>query len=186
MDLSIYPISFFVSGLALIGASLFAWKHRQNGWGLPMLAVLATVAVWYHGDGLYNDYEEYQVILGDDALNAGWWMVLLFILTFSFLVLPVHRAINGRLLGRRSRLLFYAKTGKISDPAIQRNIDQVAKALLVCWIALMTIALQRKGWDFMGMFFPYLEGYQLNPWARGRLGGGISALLSLGVICKYC
>ena len=180
MDLSIYPISFFVSALALIGASLFAWKHRQNGWGLPMLAVLATVAAWYHGDGLYNDYEEYQVILGDDALNAGWWMVLLFILTFSFLVLPVHRAINGRLLGRRSRLLFYAKTGKITDPSIQRNIDQVAKALLVCWIALMTIALQRKGWDFMGMFFPYLEGYQLNPWARGRLGGGISALLSLG------
>ena len=30
------------------------------------------------------------------------------------------------------------------------------------------------------MFFPYLEGYKLNPWARGRVGGGISALLSLG------
>ena len=64
MDLSIYPISFFVSALALIGASLFAWKHRRDGWGLPMLAVLGTTAVWYHGDGLYNDYEEYRLIMG--------------------------------------------------------------------------------------------------------------------------
>ena len=29
------------------------------------------------------------------------------------------------------------------------------------------------------MFMPYLEGYKLNPWARGRVGGGFSALLSL-------
>ena len=76
--------------------------------------------------------------------------------------------------------MFYAKTGRISDPSIQRNIDQLAKALLICWLILMAIALSRKGWDFEGMFFPYLEGYKLNPWARGRVGGGISALLSLG------
>ena len=43
----------------------------------------------------------------------------------------------------------------------------------------MTIALARKGWNFEAMFFPYLEGYKLNPWSRGRVGGGISALLSL-------
>ena len=29
------------------------------------------------------------------------------------------------------------------------------------------------------MFFPYLEGYKLKPLVRGRVGGGISALLSL-------
>ena len=44
----------------------------------------------------------------------------------------------------------------------------------------MAIALARRGWDFEAMFFPYLEGYKLNPWSRGRVGGGISALLSLG------
>jgi hypothetical protein len=179
MDLSIYPISFFVSLLALIGASLFAWKHRREGWGLPMLAVLGTVAVWYHGDGLYNDYEEYQTIIGDDALGAAWWQVLLFVVAFSFLVLPLHRLVNASLVGRQSRLLFYAKTGRITDAAIQRNIDQAAKALLICWVVLMAIALSRKGWAFGAMFFPYLEGYKLNPWYRGRVGGGFSALVSL-------
>ena len=144
-----------------------------------MLAVLGTVAAWYHGDGLYNDYEEYQVIIGDDALSAAWWQVLLFVVTFAFLVLPVHKQVSARLTGRQSRLLFYARTGRIADPSIQRNIDQITKALLICWLILMTIALARKGWAFGAMFFPYLEGYKLSPWSRGRVGGGISALLSL-------
>ena len=53
---------------------------------------VGTVGVWYLGGGLYNDYEEYQTVIGDAALSAAWWQVLLFIVTFSFLVLPVHRA----------------------------------------------------------------------------------------------
>ena len=179
MDLSIYPISFFVSALALAGAALFAWSNRREGWGLPMLAVLGTVAVWYHGDGLYNDYEHYRLRIGDDALGAAWWQVLLFVMTLTFLVKPIHQQVNQRLLKRRSYLLLYTVTDKIRQPGIQRNIDHLAKALLICWLILMTIALARKGWDFGGMFFPYLEGYKLQPWARGRVGGGISAILSL-------
>ena len=67
---------------------------------------------------------------------------------------------------------------KIKDPDIQRNIDQLARR---CWSVGYPYdhCLSRKGWDFGGMFFPYLEGYKMNPWARGRVGGGFSALLSL-------
>jgi hypothetical protein len=179
MDISIYPISFFFSALALLGAALFAWSNRREGWGLPMLAVLGTVAVWYHGDGLYNDYEHYRLTIGDNATSAAWWQVLLFVVTLTFLVKPIHQQVNQRLLKRRSNLLIYATSDKIRHPNMQRNIDQLANALLVCWITLMTIALARKGWDFGGMFFPYLEGYKVQPWARGRVGGGISAILSL-------
>ena len=144
-----------------------------------MLAVLGTVAVWYHGDGLYNDYEMYRLTIGDDALGAAWWQVLLFLVTFAFLVKPLHEQLNQRFLKRPSHLLIYATSDKIRNPNLQRNIDQVASALLVCWIALMLVALARKGWDFSGMFMPYLEGYKLKPWSRGRVGGGMSALLSL-------
>ena len=179
MDLSIYPVSFFLSAIALIGACLFAWKHRNEGWGLPMLAVLGTVAVWYHGDGLYNDYEEYRVIIGDDALDAAWWQVLLFILTFWAMTLGVHQLINARWLKRRSHLVFYALSGQIKHPQVQHQMDVLGRALLVVWLLLMTIALYRKGWDFGGMFMPYLEGYKLKPWSRDRVGGGFSALLSL-------
>ena len=179
MDLSLYPISFFVSALALLGAALFAWSKRREGWGLPMLAVLGTVTVWYHGDGLYNDYEHYLLTIGDDATSAAWWQVLLFVVTLTFLVKPIHQQVNQRFLKRRSNMLIYATSDKIRHPNIQRNIDRVASALLVCWVILTTIALARKSWDFGGMFFPYLEGYKLQPWARSRVGGGISAILSL-------
>jgi len=101
------------------------------------------------------------------------------VITFAFLVKPLHEQINRRFLKRRSHLLIYATSDKIRNPNLQRNIDQLASALLVCWVILMTIALARKGWDFSGMFFPYLEGYKLKPWSRGRVGGGFSALLSL-------
>jgi len=144
-----------------------------------MGAVLGTVGIWYLGDGLYNDYESYRLTIGDDALGAAWWQVLLFVVTFSFLVKPLHEVVNQRFLKRSSHLLIYATSDKIRNPNIQRNIDQLASALLVCWVILMTIALARKGWDFSGMFFPYLEGYKLKPWSRGRVGGGLSALLSL-------
>jgi hypothetical protein len=179
MDLSLYPLPFFISALTLMGASLFAWRHRRDGWGLPMLAVLGTIAVWYHGDGLYNDYEEYQTVIGDDALNAAWWQVLLFIVTLWCLTPGMHRFVNKRLLKRRSHLVLYASSDQIKNPRVQHQIDILCRALLIVWLVLMAIAVYRKGWDFGGMFMPYLEGYRVKPWARDRIGGGFSALLSL-------
>jgi hypothetical protein len=179
MDLSIYPVSFFVSGLALIGASLFAWKHRREGWGLPLLAVLGTVAAWYHGDGLYNDYEIYRLKHGDDSLSAAWWQVFLFVLTLSLLVRPIHQQVNQRLIKRRSHLILFTMTNKIDNPSIQRQLDLFSQAILGAWIILMTIALYRMSFNFGGMFTPYLEGWKAKPWSRGRVGGGISAFLSL-------
>jgi hypothetical protein len=179
MDLSIYPVSFFISALALLGASFYAWKHRRDGWGLPMLAVLGTVGVWYVGDGIYNDYEMYRLTIGDDALSTAWWQVLLFVVVFAFIVKPLHKHVNRRFLRRQSHLLIYATSDKIRHHNMQRNIDQVAKALLICWLILMVIALARRGWAFSPMFFPYLEGYKLSPWARSRVGGGMSAVLSM-------
>ena len=179
MDLSIYPLSFFVSFLVLIACGWYAWKHRRDGWGLPALAVLGTVGAWYHGDGLYNDYEMYRSTLGDDTLSAAWWQVLLFTITFVLLVRPMHMAFNKRFLGRRSMLMVYTETPRIEHPAVQRQVDQLAKALLVAWIILMTLALYRMGFQFGSIFTPYLEGWKAKPWSRSRVGGGFSALLSM-------
>lgn len=143
-----------------------------------MLMVLATTAVWYHGDGLYNNYENYRVIIGDAALSAGWWQVLLFIVTFAVLVRPIHRWMNQRFLKRRSHLMLYAETSKLSRRSVQSQIDQLAMAMLTAWLALMAIALIRVEFNFTGLFAPYL-GDRASPWGRGRLGGGFSALLSM-------
>ncbi|MGB2267004.1 MAG: hypothetical protein ACPIB0_09240 [Akkermansiaceae bacterium] len=180
MNFSPLPSSFYISLLGLVIFSLYAWKHRREGWGLPMLAVLGTVAVWYHGDGLYNDYELYKMQIDEGSLNAAWWQILLFVVTFGLLVPPIHRAVNEPLLGRRSTLMLYTETPRIKHPAVQHQIDQLGKALLVAWLILMAIALYRTNFNFGGIFMPYLEGIKSKMWARSRVGGGISALLSLG------
>jgi len=143
-----------------------------------MLMVLATTAVWYHGDALYNDYEEYRVIMGDAALSAGWWQVMLFIVTFALLVEPIHRAVNQRFLNRRSYLMLYAETAKLKHRSVQHQIDRLAMAMLTAWLVLMAIALIRVDFNFVGLFAPYL-GDRAAPWSRERMGGGLSAFLSL-------
>ncbi|BDS07652.1 hypothetical protein NT6N_26920 [Oceaniferula spumae] len=178
MDLSLYPVSFFLSIIALVPCSIYAWMNRRSGWGLPMLMVLGTTAVWYHGDGLYNDYERYRLTMGESALNAAWWQVLLFTVTFAIIVKPIHKAVNRRYLSRGSYLMLFAETNRIKHPTVQRQIDQLAMAMLFAWAILMTIALIRTNYNFSGMFAPYL-GERGYPWIRGRMGGGISALLSL-------
>ena len=144
-----------------------------------MGAVLGTVAIWYLGDGLYNDYESYRLNMGDDALNAAWWQVLLFIVTFSLLVSPMHQQINKHFLKRRSYLMLFSETDRIKHPGIQRQFDHFGKAILVAWLILMGLALYRQGFNFGSIFTPYLEGYKAKPWSRARVGGGFSALLSL-------
>lgn len=177
-NLLTFPLPFFLSVVALVGFGLYAWNHRNAAWGLPLGMVLATVAVWYHGDALYNDYQAYRLLMGDEALAAGWWQVLLFIVTLGFLVPPVHRLVNRKFQGRRSPLMRYIRTRKLEDPRVQRPMDRLAMLMLIAWVILMAVALVRVKFDFAGLFAPYL-GHKAHPWSRDRVGGGIDAILSL-------
>lgn len=177
-NLSQFPLPFFL-GLLLIGVlACYAWNGRRQGWGLPTGMVLMTAGVWYHGDGLYNDYSRYQAEMGNEALASGWWQVLWFLVTFGLLVEPVNRMCNNRLLRYRSRIMLYYETDLLRTRDIQRKLDQVALLLLVAWIMLMVIALWLSKFDLVGLFAPYL-GQKQNPWARGRMGGGVDAILSM-------
>jgi hypothetical protein len=178
MDLANLPFPFFISILALLLFSLVAWNHRNESWGLPMGMVLGTVAVWYQGDALYNDYEKYRLIVGDEALTAGWWQVTLFIVSLGLMVPPMHRMINDRFRGRPSQFVRYVTTRRLEHPSIQRKIDLLGRAMVLAWLLLMSVALLRVKFDFFGLFAPYLTD-KAHPWARGRMGGGIDAILSL-------
>lgn len=176
--LELFPLPFFLGILLIVGLGFYAWTGRREGWGLPAGMVLMTVGVWYHGDGLYNEYDEYLQEMGEDALAAGWWQVVWFLVVFGVLVQPVNRLLNQRWLGNRSRVMTYYETDLLLRPETQRQIDRVAWLLFYAWLALMLIALLRVKFNFIGLFAPYL-GQKESPWARGRMGGGIDAVLSL-------
>jgi hypothetical protein len=142
------------------------------------MAVLGTVAVWYFGDALYNDYATMVLKFGTDALAVAWWQVVLFIGGFALLLPPVHRWMNRRLSLKSSEVLRFAAGREIEQPGFQRAIDRFLFSLILAWIPLMILALIRTDFDFAGLFFPWV-GHKAEPWGRDRIGGGFDAILSL-------
>jgi hypothetical protein len=152
---------------------------RTEGWGIPMGVVVATASAWYIGDALYNEYAEYVQIQGPESLTAAWWEVLLFYIALGVLVPVMNRKINGD-LEPRSQIFQMMRNLTIDTEQFQNQVSLICKLLIGPWILLMVLALIRTNIDVVGMFFPYL-GSKADPWARGRLGGGIDAIYALAM-----
>jgi hypothetical protein len=173
------PLPFYLCCLAAAVLGIRAWIGRTEGWGIPMGVVVATVSAWYIGDPLYNNYDEYVQIQGPESLTNAWWEVLLFFIGLGVLVPVINRKINGD-LEPRSQIFLMMRNLTIDTDWFQNQVTLIAKLLIGPWIMLMTLALVRTDFDVVGLFLPYL-GVKAEPWARGRLGGGIDAIYSLAM-----
>jgi hypothetical protein len=74
-------------------------------------------------------------------------------------------------------LLSLVYHGGFKSDKFQNQLDLVGRFLFVLWTVMMIIALFRTGFDFAGVFMPYL-GEKADPWARARVGAGYDSLLS--------
>jgi len=173
-----FPFPFWLAAGLVVGLGGLFLSRRREGYGLPACAVLATAGAWYLGDALYNDYGEYLREFGPRILEDAWWQVVLFLLAFAVLVKPIHRRINRRLAGRTSRVCALMETNFLADPGLQQKISRATVVVFGMWVILMLVALWRVQGNFQGLFFPYLQG-KAEPWARGRIGGGFDAVISL-------
>jgi len=172
------PLPFWLVIIALCGGIIWAWEESRRGVGIPIIAVLGTVAVWYVGDVIYNDYSRYEEEFGGQSLESAWWQVFLFVLSFLAMSLPVHGMMNRSLGRRRSVVMRYARTRAMEHRDVQRQISRAATGLFTVWGLLMVVALIQVKGDVLGLFAPYL-GEKAYPWSRGQIGGGFSALISL-------
>jgi hypothetical protein len=173
----VLPVGFYLA-LAVTGVGMiYAWTLRMNGIGLPMMAVLGTVAAWYFGDATYNDYSVYLSRIGADMLDLAWGQVVLFVFSFCLFAPFMQRWMNKDLLGYRSHILTITRWGGLDNPAFQHRLDLAMKMLTTFWIALMIIAMLKTNFDFMGMFAPYISG-KAYPWNRGRVGSGFDAVIA--------
>ena len=178
MDSTSLPLPFYLCLAALTWFGLQAWRAREEGWGIPMLAVLATVGAWYPGDALYNDYDVYVKTVGESYLTNAWWEVLLFLLTLGILGPKAHHWLNDGIGDGRSRIFAAMRSYEIDTPLFQSQVTTITRFLILPWLLLMTTALIRTDWNVIGLFFPYL-GEKSDPWARDRLGSGIEFLYAL-------
>ena len=177
--LFILPPAFWVTMLLLVVGALWAIKQIKNGVGLPMLAVLGTVAVWYAGDVLYNNYAgDYATNFDSATLDGAWWEVALFVGVFLVVMPLMHKLINRRHLRRGSQVSLMLQRGA-NHPTFQLHLNQLFWGCVSVWAVLSVVGAARLGInESLYYFFPFL-GHKADPWGRGRIGGGIDALLSL-------
>ena len=173
----LFPTAFYVALVMLGVAFVYAWRQRELGVGIPMGAVLGTVAIWYFGDAFYNDYASYSRDIGEEYVEAAWWQVALFLAAFLLFVPLLHSSMNRSLFSKRSEFWALMRSGGVENKEFQRRLDIATRLILGVWIFLMLIALVRTNFDFLGLFAPYISG-KANPWGRGRVGTGFDALIS--------
>lgn len=178
--LSILPISFWVVIALLIGGGIWSFKRLNDGTGLPLLAVLGTVAAWYVGDAFYNNYAHYHAKLFDAAiLQAAWWQVALFLLVFLLATPGVHRWVNARYLQQRSGVLRLFQHG-VGYPMIQKQLNVLFFGCVIAWVGLLLIAFLVLKAEVIYYLFPFL-GYKANPWSHGQIGAGFDCFSILAV-----
>jgi len=172
------PLAFWVALGALATCGLVGWFNRGRGWGLPLGAVAGTVAIWYVGDAVYNNYNDYLLILGPEPLDTAWWQVALFGFSLLGFAPVLHHSLNQKFLDQRSSLIRFLNTPATESETFQNRLDLTCKTFALLWCGLMAVALFRTQFDFTGLFMPYIAD-KAQPWIRGRVGGGLDALFSL-------
>jgi hypothetical protein len=172
------PVSFWaVVGLLAWGA-VVSFSRIKDGTGIPMLAVLGTVTAWYVGDAFYNDYAHYHVkTFTAEVLSDAWWEVGWFLVVFMISVPLIHQSVNARDLRRTSGALQIFKSG-VNQSNFQRQLTLLFNGCFILWGIIGAFAALRLQGEVFHYFFPFI-GYKAEPWGRGRLGGGIDALLTL-------
>ena len=167
--LSVLPPSFWMATVLVLAGIFWSFGQIKTATGLPMLAVLGTVATWYMGDALYNDYANYHAKTFTPAtLAAAWWQVAWFLTAFLVLTPVTHRLVNRRYLGQGGQVYRMLGTGA-GQPSFQLLLNQLFWGCGAVWLALMFVALVRLRGEFPYFFFPYLS-HGADPWSRGRVG----------------
>lgn len=177
-SLSIFPLSFWLVILLLLGGSIWGWLLIKDGSGIPMIGVLGTVAFWYVGDAYYNDYaDNHARLFSASVLQAAWWQVAWFIIVFLVTTPKLHYWINGPQLASGSGVLRLFNHG-VQHRGFQQQLQLLFKGSAMIWITLALIAVIRVKSEIPYYFFPFL-GHKAEPWGRGRIGSGFDALLSV-------
>jgi hypothetical protein len=173
--LFIFPFPFWVVVALLIGGGIWALRHLRDGTGIPTLAVLVTVAFWYVGDALYNDYANYHATLFASAtLAKAWWQVTWFLVVFLVATPWLHRHFNAPYLRQTSGVLQLFKGG-VGQPAFQKQLQKLFQGSALIWSVLAVIAVILLRERALLFFFPFF-GEKTSPWTHGRIGKGFDAL----------
>lgn len=174
-----FPLPFYLCVAALLWLLLRGIQMRNEGWGIPLMAVAATAGSWYLMDPIYNDYNQYIREVGEQNLTNAFSEVLIFLISVGIFAPGMNSKINADLTGRTSQFLRMVQNREIEQSYFQDQITRLGAALFTTWSVLMLVAIIRVDFDVLGLFFPYLSTQSIpQPWGRNRIGGSFDAILA--------
>ena len=110
--IDVLPFEFWVAILAIVCLAMYSMTQIRKGVGLPLLAVLTTITVWYVGDVVYNNYSANHLVKFPPAILAfGWMQVVIFAASLFVGVAIVHPIANSDCIGNSSRVYFLSNQG---------------------------------------------------------------------------
>jgi hypothetical protein len=175
----VMPISFWVVIVLLGGGFYWSFKNTRRAIGIPAAVLLGTIAVWYVGDALYNDYANFHMVLfPPDILTNAWWQVALFLAVFLLAAPLLHERINRRHLNQESFVFHMFFKRRVDQRQFQRALTVLFFAAACVWICLVIGAVLRFKEDFVYYLFPYL-GQHPGPWVLNSVASGADSFLAL-------
>src|SRR5271165_2822204 len=126
-NLSAFPLGFWVLIASIFGGAARAIQRVKDGTGIPTLAVLFTVGMWYVGDALYNDYATTLArMFRADLLESAWFQVAWFLIVFLLVTPSMHQWFNRRYL-RQSSGAYQMFLNGVDQPGFQRQLGLLFK-----------------------------------------------------------
>lgn len=168
-----FPFQFQIAVALLAGGVVLALSQLKQGAGVPLLAGLASIIFWYFGDVYYNSYDYYALQFRPQVLELAWAQVAVFIFFFILFAQLMTRGLRGRSLAYRAYRYPLNRTHEF-----QSMISNFFVVIIVLWIVCLVSAVVLIGSDVVHFLLPFI-GDRANPFARARIGGGFSALVSL-------
>ncbi|MEM1154332.1 MAG: hypothetical protein AAGI44_09330 [Pseudomonadota bacterium] len=154
--------------------SLYGISSIRRGVGIPLLAAVATVFVWYVGDVLYNNYRAIHLSqFSPGTIDQAWWQVSAFLIALLVFVFLLNRRLSGNL----PQTYFLYRNG-VKFVALQQMLHVFFRLCVAIWLILLVFAFLNVGFKAVFFALPVL-GSKVAPFARPQIGGGISAILSL-------
>jgi len=175
-----YPLWYYLCVAVSLGLLYFAWSKRLDGWGIPMIAVVGTAAVWYLLDPIYNGYEKYALKFTPEILDHAWMELLLFLVSLGILTPAIHNKLNADCLDKKSTIFRMMESNDLDEPYFQNQVDKLTNIVFIAFCLLSLIGLIRTDFNIIGLFFPYF-GEKSSPWDRARIGSGFDFLLALAI-----
>jgi hypothetical protein len=160
------PLTFWFAAIVFVLLTVEGLHSWNLPWAKPALAIYATVAVWYLGDYVLANEQDYHGF-DPEVVQIGFVQVAAFLL--------ILRALVNLLVPYFCRGL--KQTSEVSIIP-QRVVSKLLLALTALWLLLFLTAVFINGGEWLPLLWPPIQRIKLGMFVHPGVGSGIAFLFA--------